>query len=266
MQPWKCDTAAQGVAADNDIRAGGVFCAVDIILAVHHDDLYCIGFEKVLDSGKERIKVNLRSFLRIESGIFFLKRILELVIQMLQTPCKLCGHGFGVLAMHGLSDTGVKQAVASFATGCQDLTRHCEMTLRLCDFFKVRDAVCCPVFREEEVTTQISTAWFKIMGEIGMPAGCHCLQEDCLGSSSNLQINAAGGTVFDGIQILIDGGLTSLIDKGIQRSSICLIINDKQGIALHKACRGNHIGPETKDSIILLQYDDGRLHQAVLNE
>ena len=83
------------------------------------------------------------------------------------------------------------------------------------NFFEVFDTVGSLVLREEEVTTQISTARFKIMGEAGMPAGCHCLQEDGLGCPGDLKINAAGGTVLDGIQILIDGGLSSLIDKGV---------------------------------------------------
>ena len=142
----------------------------------------------------------------------------------------------------------------------------CYAAFRPGGLFKKCNAVSRFVFGEEEIPAQVSVTWFKVMGEIWMPARSHSLKENCLRRSCDLEINAAGRSIFDRIQILVDGGLLSLIDKRIQRGSVCLIINDKQGIALHKSGGCKDICPEPENTVILFEYNDGRLHKAVLNK
>ena len=59
-----------------------------------------------------------------------------------------------------------------------------------------------------------------------MPAGSQCLKKNGLRRTSYLQVNTAGCTILDGIQIFIDCSLPALIDKAVQRCGVGLIITE----------------------------------------
>ena len=92
------------------------------------------------------------------------------------------------------------------------------------------------------------------------------MKKNSLGCTCYLQINTAGCTIFNGIQILIDCCLPAFVDKTVQRGGICLVIDDEQWIAFHKAGGRKNVGPQTKNSEVLLQDNDYRLQKAVFHK
>src|SRR5699024_4830457 len=165
-------------------------------------------------------------------------------------------HGFFVFSVNGLSYTWVNQAVADFPSRGDNLSRNSEMVdcsaaLRPGGLFKKGDAVRCFILGKEEIPSQVSVSRLKIMGEIRMPARSHSLKKNCLRCPSNLKIETAGCTVFNRIQILIDGGLPALIHQRIQRSCVSFIVNDEQWIPFHKSRRGKDICPKPENTVVL---------------
>ena len=140
------------------------------------------------------------------------------------------------------------------------------LMLWLFNRFEKFDAVGRLVLRKEKVSTKISLTRLKIIGKIGAPARCHSLQKNCLRSTCYLQVNTARCSVFDSVKIFVNWRLLIPIYKRVERSCICLVINDKKRVSLHKAGRRKDISPQFQNAIILFEDNNSRLKQTIFDK